>query len=401
MRRVEPALQTMSEFDLIRRYFTRATPSALLGVGDDAALLQASAGNVLVVSSDMLVCGTHFLPDADPFMLGHKTLAVNLSDMAAMGAVPRWATLAIALPLVHGKETSHERPHPNPLGETTSHSTRLQTTAAKSLVTPEGEGANESLCEPMFTVDETWLAQFSAGFFALAQQHGVELVGGDTTRGPLNLCVTIIGEVPAQQALRRSGAQIGDEIWVSGCLGDAALALAHLQGRITLDAMEFATCASALHQPQPRVALGLALRGIASSAIDVSDGLLADLGHILEASQVGAEIEFAALPLSAMLRACLTPLNPPLSGGKHNSSPDKGRPGGVGLLQQCILCGGDDYELCFTAPVARHTNLLSIATRLDLPLTCIGKVVAGRGCIVHDASGDPINIEACGYDHFR
>jgi len=411
----------MSEFDLIRRYFTRATPGALLGVGDDAALLQASAGNVLAVSSDMLVCGTHFLPNADPFMLGHKTLAVNLSDMAAMGAAPRWATLAIALPFVQGKETSHECPHPNPLDETTSHSTRLQTTAAKSLVTPAGEGTNESLRELMFTVDEAWLAQFSAGFFALAQQHGVELVGGDTTRGPLNLCVTIFGEVPAQQALRRSGAQVGDEIWVSGCLGDAALALAHLQGRILLNATEFAACTAALHQPQPRVALGLVLRGIANSAIDISDGLLADLGHILEASQVGAEIEFDALPVSAVLRERLTPLNPPLSGGKPNSSPDKttshstrpskdddqvagydkGRPGGVELLKQCILCGGDDYELCFTAPAARHAELLNIAARLDLPLACIGKVVAGRACIVHDASGNPLNIEACGYDHFR
>ncbi|MDO8812877.1 MAG: thiamine-phosphate kinase [Gallionella sp.] len=339
----------MSEFDLIRRYFTRVTPSALLGVGDDAALLQASAGNVLAVSSDMLVSGTHFLPDTDPFMLGHKTLAVNLSDMAAMGAVPRWATLAIALP----------------------------------------------------EADEAWLAQFSAGFFALAQQHGVELVGGDTTRGPLNLCVTIIGEVPAQQALRRNGAQVGDAIWVSGCLGDAALALAHLQGRITLDATQLVACASALHQPQPRVALGLALRGIASSAIDVSDGLLADLGHILEASQVGAEIGFAALPVSAVLRENLTPPGLPLSGEESCFPPDKGGLRGVKLFQQCILCGGDDYELCFTAPAARHAELSNIATRLDLPLTCIGKVVAGRGCIVHDASGNPLNIETCGYDHFR
>lgn len=322
----------MSEFDLISRFFTRATPGALLGVGDDAALLQASAGNVLAVSTDMLVCGTHFLPDADPFLLGHKTLAVNLSDLAAMGATPRWATLAIALP-------------------------------------PKDDGG----------ADEAWLTQFSAGFFSIAQQHGVELVGGDTTRGPLNLCVTIFGEVPAQQALRRSGAQVGDEIWVSGCLGDAALALAHLQGRITLGATQFAACAAALHQPQPRVALGLALRGSASSAIDVSDGLLTDLGHILEASQVGAEIGFAALPLSpAML--------------EHVPQP---------LAQQCILCGGDDYELCFTAPAVRHAELLSIAAKLDLPLSCIGKVVAGSGCIVHDASGNPLNIEACGYDHFR
>ena len=321
------ASKNMSEFDLIRRHFTRPTPSALLGVGDDAALLQVSIGNALAVSSDMLVCGTHFLPDADPFLLGHKTLAVNLSDMAAMGAAPRWAVLAIALP----------------------------------------------------EADEAWLAQFSAGFFALAQQHGVELVGGDTTRGPLNLCVTIFGEVPAQQALRRSGAQVCDEIWVSGCLGAAALALAHLQGRIALSAAELAACLPALHRPQPRVALGLALRGIASSAIDISDGLLADLGHILDASQVGAQLDFAALPVSPVLN-------------NYVSQP---------LARQCILSGGDDYELCFTVSAARHAELSDIAARLNLPLTCIGKIVAGRGCIVHDASGNPLNVEACGYDHFR
>lgn len=317
----------MSEFDLIRRYFTRATPGALLGVGDDAALLQVSEGNVLAVSTDMLVSGTHFLPDADPFLLGHKTLAVNLSDLAAMGAIPRWATLAIALP----------------------------------------------------EADEAWLAQFSAGFFSIAQQHGVELVGGDTTRGPLNLCVTIFGEVPAQQALRRSGAQAGDEIWVSGRLGDAALALAHLQGRIALPDAGLAACLPALYQPQPRVALGLALRGIASSAIDISDGLLADLGHILDASQAGAEIELAALPLSPTMQG-------------HMSQP---------LARQCALSGGDDYELCFTAPAARRAELADIAARLDLPLTRIGKIVAGRGCIVHDVAGNPLNVEAGGYDHFR
>jgi len=329
----------MSEFDLIRRYFTRATPGALLGVGDDAALLQASVGNVLAVSTDMLVCGTHFLPDAAPLLLGHKALAVNLSDLAAMGAAPRWATLAIALP----------------------------------------------------AADEAWLAQFSAGFFALADQHGVELVGGDTTRGPLNLCVSIFGEVPAQQALRRSGAQAGDDILVSGCLGDAALALAHLQGRIALSDAELAACLPALHRPQPRVALGLALRGIASSAIDISDGLLADLGHVLEASQAGAEIEFAALPVSATLQACLTP--PLIRGGREGF--------GVEFFHRFILSGGDDYELCFTVPAARRAELAEISARLDLPLTRIGKIVAGRGCIVRDASGNPLDIETGGYDHFR
>lgn len=317
----------MTEFDLIRRYFTRPTPGALLGVGDDAALLQVSVGNVLAVSSDMLVSGTHFLPDADPFLLGHKTLAVNLSDLAAMGATPRWATLAIALP----------------------------------------------------EIDEAWLEKFSAGFFSLALQHGVELVGGDTTRGPLNLCVTIFGEVPAQQALRRSDAQAGDEIWVSGTLGDAALALAHLQGNIALSEAEFAACAQALHQPQPRVALGLALRGLANSAIDISDGLLADLGHILDASEAGAQIDFMDVPVSSSV------------------SKNYGQPLGI----RCALAGGDDYELCFTAPAARHAEILRIAAQLNLPLTRIGKIVAGRGCIVQDATGHPINTETSGYDHFR
>lgn len=317
----------MTEFDLIRRYFTRATPGAELGVGDDAALLRVSPGMELAISTDMLVSGTHFLPDADPFLLGHKTLAVNLSDMAAMGAMPRWATLAIALPMA----------------------------------------------------DEAWLEKFSAGFFALADQHGVELIGGDTTRGPLNLCVTIMGEIPQGGALLRSGAQVGDEVWVSGRLGDAALALAHLQGHTVLSEAEFAVCAPALHQPQPRVALGLALRGVANSVIDISDGLLADLGHILEASEAGAQIELMRLPVS-------------LSASKNLGQP---------LGFQCVLAGGDDYELCFTVPAARHAEVLRISAKLDLPLTCIGKIVAGRGCIVHDAAGKPLKLESSGYDHFR
>jgi thiamine-monophosphate kinase len=317
----------MTEFDLIRRYFTRATPRTELGVGDDAALLRVSPGMELAVSTDMLVNGTHFLPDADPFQLGHKTLAVNLSDMAAMGAQPRWATLAIALP----------------------------------------------------NVDEAWLEKFSSGFFALADQHGVELIGGDTTRGPLNLCVTIMGEVPQSGALLRSGAHTGDEIWVSGRLGDAALALAHLQGRTALPDAEFAACAQALHQPQPRVALGLVLRGLANSAIDISDGLLADLGHILEASEVGAQIDLIKLPVSLSASKNLDQL--------------------LGI--QCVLAGGDDYELCFTVPVAHHAEILRISAKLDLPLTCIGKIVAGQGCIVHDAAGKPLKLEDSGYDHFR
>jgi len=348
----------MSEFDLIRRYFTRATPGAVLGVGDDAALLRTGSGMELVVSTDMLVSGTHFLPDADPFLLGHKTLAVNLSDMAAMGAQPRWALLSLALP----------------------------------------------------QADETWLQQFSAGFFALAEQHNVELIGGDTTRGPLNLCVTIMGEAPQGAALRRAGAQVGDDIWVSGTLGDAALALAHLQGQITLAAGEFATCAAALHQPTPRVALGLALRGVAHSAIDVSDGLLADLGHILECSIVGAEIQFDALPVSDVLRS-LSGQDPSMSFPRRRESSafiklDSRLRGNDGFLkgvivQRCALAGGDDYELCFTASVARRAELERISTQLGLPLTRIGAIVAVSGCIVRAADGSVINMEESGYDHFR
>ncbi len=312
----------MSEFGLIRRHFTRPAPGALLGVGDDAALLQPTPGHVLAVSTDMLVSGTHFFPDADPFLLGHKTLAVNLSDMAAMGALPRWATLAIALP----------------------------------------------------AEEEDWLTQFSAGFFALAQQHNVALVGGDTTRGPLTLSVTILGEVPPDQALRRDGAQAGDDIWVSGELGAAALALAYLQGRVNLADADYAVCARRLHQPQPRVALGLALRGIAHSAIDISDGLLADLGHILEASAVGAELDSEALPVS-----------PPLREYRQT---------------RLALNGGDDYELCFTAVPQRRDAIEHLAVRLALPLTRIGRVTVEPGCRLRDAHGAQITLEERGYDHF-
>ena len=341
----------MSEFDLIRRHFTRPTPSAVLGVGDDAALFEVSAGNVLAVSSDMLVSGTHFFPDADPYALGHKTLAVNLSDLAAMGAVPRWATLAIALP----------------------------------------------------AVDESWLAAFSAGFFALANAHHVALIGGDTTRGALNLCVTIFGEVPSHLALRRAGAQVGDEIWVSGRLGDAALALAHLQHRIALTEAEFAAVAPALHQPQPRVALGLALRGIAHSALDISDGLLGDLGHILAASRVGAEIEWAALPVSETLRGVLGSQlpSPPASFAPLASLSPRAGEGSSELLQQCVLSGGDDYELCFTAPLHHHADVVHRARKVGVPVTRIGHIVAGQGCVVRDATGKIITEASNGYDHFR
>ncbi len=331
----------MSEFDLIQRFFTRATPGAVLGVGDDAALLQVSSGMELAVSTDMLLSGTHFFPDTDPYLLGHKTLAVNLSDLAAMGAVPRWATLSLALP----------------------------------------------------EVNEQWLQSFSEGFFALADEYGVELVGGDTTRGPLNLCVTIMGEVVRGQALRRDGAQVGDDIWVSGKLGEAALGLAHLQNKITLPEDARLYCLAALHQPHPRVALGLALRGIAHSAIDISDGLLADLGHILQRSQVGAEIHFAEIPSFPRRResSLINSLGSRLRG---NDGLDEW------LFQRCMLSGGDDYELCFTAPVAKRGDIEAIAVKINLPLTRIGSIRAGQNCTLRAADGSEMNIDKGGYDHF-
>ena len=240
----------MSEFDLIQQHFTKTTNHTNLGVGDDAALISVSAGMELAISADMLVAGTHFFTDADAYKLGWKSLAVNVSDMAAMGANPKWATLAIALP----------------------------------------------------NNDSAWLSQFSNGFFACANAFNIDLIGGDTTRGPLTISVQIMGEVPRGLAIKRSTAKVGDDIWVSGILGDAALALAHMQDKVTLPEDEFISCAKSLHTPQPRVALGLALRDIVNSAIDISDGLLADLGHILDASKVGAVLQLQALPKSQAMK---------------------------------------------------------------------------------------------------
>lgn len=319
-----------TEFELIKRYFTHRVRRAVLGVGDDAALVNVSRGRELVISADMLVAGTHFFRDADPCQLGHKALAVNLSDMAAMGATPRWATLALALP----------------------------------------------------RVDARWLAAFSRGFMALARRFGVDLIGGDTTRGPLTVCVQIMGEAPRGKALRRDGARPGDDIWVSGTIGDAALALAALKRRIRLEPAELARCAAKLHRPQPRVALGIALRGAARSAIDISDGLLADLDHILERSHVAAEIELAALPASDTLR-------------RYFHRVDACR---------ALLAGGDDYELCFTAPRQARGRVERIGQRVRVALTRIGRVHAGSHSaprlIVRAADGTALRPVRGGYDHF-
>ncbi len=323
-----------SEFELIARYFTRPTPRTVLGVGDDGAIVRVSPGMELVISTDMLVAGTHFLGNgqtpADPEDLGWKTLAVNVSDMAAMGAEPRWALLAVALP---------------------------EATASF----------------------EAWISAFARGLFDCAGSFGVELIGGDTTRGPLNLCPTIFGEVPQGQALLRSGASPGDEIWVSGTPGLAALGLAHLQGRCILSEPALTDCLAALARPQPRVALGIALRGLASAAIDVSDGLLADLGHILERSAVAATVQLHRLP-GAALAACAD----------------------QALAQDCLLGGGDDYELVFTAAPGHHDRIDALARELHLTLTAIGSIrpVGGETLNLEDAQGRAVPILRRGFDHF-
>ncbi|HRH81765.1 MAG TPA: thiamine-phosphate kinase [Thiobacillaceae bacterium] len=315
-----------SEFDLIARHFTRPAPTARLGVGDDAALLGCTPGMELAVSSDMLVAGTHFLADADPLSLGHKTLAVNLSDMAAMGAVPRWVLLSLSLP----------------------------------------------------EADDAWLAAFSQGFFGLAARFGVELVGGDTTRGHLNLCVTILGEVPAGQALRRDGARPGDDIWVSGELGGAALGLRHLLRDAELDPEAAGACLARLQRPEPRVPLGLALRGLASAAIDISDGLLADLGHILERSGVAAELDYPSLPAAPAVAARLPA--PP--------------------VMACLLGGGDDYELCFTVPPGQAAAVRVAGQAAGVALSRVGRITAGAGLRLLDAYGREMALPARGFDHF-
>jgi thiamine-monophosphate kinase len=316
-----------SEFELIARHFTRPVRHTLLGVGDDGAVVRPSPGMDLVVSTDMLVSGTHFLPDADPEALGWKALAVNLSDLAAMGAQPRWAVVAAALP----------------------------------------------------AADEAWIAALARGLFACADAFEVDVIGGDTTRGPLNIAPTVFGEVPQGQALTRAGARAGDDLWVSGTPGLAALGLQHRLGKVSLPDTAAARCLAALDRPQPRVALGLALRGLATAAIDVSDGLLADIGHILERSTLAADIAFDLLPRAAL---------------------DAGAP--AERAQQCLLAGGDDYELAFAAPAERRGDIEALAARLGLPLTRIGALRTGPTgeTIVRDAAGHPMPVGRRGFDHF-
>lgn len=318
-----------SEFELIRRHFVRPAPGTRLSVGDDCALMTPSPGQELAVSTDVLVAERHFFGNTDPYRLGRKSAAVNLSDIAAMGARPRWATLGITLSPAQ---------------------------------------------------DEPWVEAFARGFHEELRAHGTDWVGGDTTAGPLAMiAVTLLGEVPPGQALLRSGARAGDDIWVSGTPGDAALGLRFLKESLPLSEEDRRYCLARLETPTPRVALGLALRGIAHAAIDVSDGLLADLGHILDASEVGACLELARIPRSmAMLRQQALPDWPLL-----------------------VLSGGDDYELCFTAAPESAAAVQRAAAAADVPVARIGTVTDKGDRILYDGDGRPMDMAWQGFDHFR
>ena len=332
-----------SEFDLISRFFKRPVPAGMLGGGDDCALFRITPGLELATSKDLLLEGRHFFPDVDPYTLGHKSLAVSLSDLAAMGAKPVACLLGLALP----------------------------------------------------SFDETWVARFADGFYALADLHGCALIGGDTTRSEsgVAISVTVLGEVDPAQTMRRSAARVGDEIWVSGQLGAADVAYRLLAGSLIdenssarasrrglfgLDGTLLEQTRAALETPDPRVFLGRRLAEHAHAAIDISDGLLQDLGHILEASGVGARVEEALLPMHPALQ--------------YLSRPD---------TRRAALAGGDVYELCLTAALDQRDNIERIGLEAGVPLTRIGQIVAGAGLQVVDEAGRLIQPLPQGFDHFR
>lgn len=319
----------MNEFELIRKYFAcqpLARQDVILGIGDDAAVLEVPAGQQLVVSTDMLVAGVHFPENTAPEAIGHKALAVNLSDLAAMGATPAWFTLNLSLP----------------------------------------------------QVDPAWLEGFSRGLFALAGTYNVQLVGGDTARGPLSIGIQICGLVPNGQALTRAGARPGDRVYVTGTLGDAALGLLCAQGRLDLPEAQRAQVLERLNRPLPRVAAGERLRGLAAACIDISDGVNADLGHILEASGVGARIEVRRLPVSPAYTEAFAMLG-----------------------WAPALAHGDDYELCFTIPAAREPTFRRVSVDLGVTCSYIGDIEAEPGLRLVDENGAEYRLPAGGYDHFR
>jgi thiamine-monophosphate kinase len=327
----------MGEFDLIESFFKRAARRAVLGIGDDCALMQAPAGSHMAISTDMLVQGRHFFADVDPRTLGHKALAVNLSDLAACGAEPMGFTLALALP----------------------------------------------------HIEERWLAAFAEGLFTLADSHGCELIGGDTTSGPLNICITVFGSVPApagqSQALLRSGAHPGDDIYVSGHLGDARLALEAMQGKLSLPPALLQATRQRLEEPSPRIALGMTLRGLASAAMDLSDGLVGDLGHLLKASQVGATLNTEAV----LERLCARTHSDWAGAGVSHTQ-----------ALHCVLSGGDDYELLFTAPPTARSTILAAAQRCATPVSCIGQIESQPGLRLLDAAGAPMPNHFASFEHF-
>jgi thiamine-monophosphate kinase len=334
----------MGEFELIERIFRRRAAAAPrraeveLGIGDDCALLAVPPDAQLAVSTDMLVQGRHFFADVAPDALGHKALAVNLSDLAAMGAQPLAFTLALALPPERARDA--------------------------------GASAGSHAA---------WLDAFADGLMALAQAHQCALIGGDTTAGPLTIGITVFGYLPRGQGLRRAGAHAGDELWVSGTLGDARLALEALRGQLALPPALLAQARARLERPMPRIALGQALRGVASSGIDLSDGLVGDLGHVLRASHVGARVDADAVAGLLRTPASLT----------------------AQQRRVCTLSGGDDYELLFSAPPQRHADVLAAARAADTPVTRIGSLTAVPGLVLHDTAGRTLAGDYAGFDHFR
>lgn len=318
----------MGEFDLIERYFKRPAQRADVGIGDDCAVWTPRAGYQLAFSADMLVEGRHFLPTVNPQHLGHKALAVNLSDLAACGATPQAFLLSLSLP----------------------------------------------------RADEAWLAGFSSGLLQLADQHGCELIGGDTTQGPLNIAITVMGDTPMGQSILRSGAQVGDDVYVSGHLGDARLALEGFRGSVSLPQVVFDSARLRMECPTPRIALGHALRGIATAMADISDGLLGDLGHILKASRVGAEID---ITIAAKL----------MQTGHLWSCPED-----LGLT--CVMSGGDDYELVFSAPPRASAQVQLAAEASDTPITCIGRITDSLSLVLLGGDGLPVTTSFKSFDHF-